>query len=147
MPMTRRINTAIDAAIKKAQGTPGTTPARLAAALDYATSPGGARVRPTILLSVAKACGDDAPKITDAACAIGACGPVATRLPEVEAALRGAPATPGSIAQITDADLAAHIAPIDDMRADAAYRSESAGELLRRCLTAALDATTKSAAA
>ncbi|SLN57735.1 Farnesyl diphosphate synthase [Roseovarius gaetbuli] len=36
-------------------------------ALDYATSPGGARIRPTILMSVAMACGDDRPEISDAA--------------------------------------------------------------------------------
>lgn len=41
-------------------------PARLAAALRYAVIPGGARIRPTILLSVAMACGDDRPELADA---------------------------------------------------------------------------------
>jgi geranylgeranyl diphosphate synthase type II len=44
-------------------------PARLSAALDYALRPGGARIRPTILLSVALACGDDQPEVADAAAA------------------------------------------------------------------------------
>ena len=48
-------------------GQSGTTPPRLASALDYAVTPGGARIRPTILLSVALACGEDQPQIADAA--------------------------------------------------------------------------------
>ncbi|MFD0858484.1 polyprenyl synthetase family protein [Roseovarius aquimarinus] len=47
-------------------GTRG-APARLASALGYAVSPGGARIRPTILLAVASACGEDRPEIGDAA--------------------------------------------------------------------------------
>ncbi len=43
------------------------TPPLLAAALPYGVFPGGARIRPTILLSVAMACGDDMPAVTDAA--------------------------------------------------------------------------------
>ncbi len=42
-------------------------PQRLAAALGHATMSGGARIRPTILLSVALACGDDRPRLSDAA--------------------------------------------------------------------------------
>jgi geranylgeranyl diphosphate synthase type II len=42
-------------------------PPRLAAALPYAVFPGGARIRPTILLAVATACGDDRPEVSDAA--------------------------------------------------------------------------------
>ncbi|MBD3763736.1 MAG: polyprenyl synthetase family protein [Rhodobacterales bacterium] len=44
-------------------------PPRLAEALPFAVFPGGARVRPTILMSVAQACGDDRPDLTDAAAA------------------------------------------------------------------------------
>jgi geranylgeranyl diphosphate synthase type II len=44
----------------------GEAPTRLAAALQYAVTPGGARIRPTILLSVAMACGDDRPGLADA---------------------------------------------------------------------------------
>ncbi|NHQ74958.1 polyprenyl synthetase family protein [Roseovarius gahaiensis] len=46
-----------------------TAPAKLSQALSYAILPGGARIRPTILLSVAGACGDDCPAMSDAAAA------------------------------------------------------------------------------
>ena len=65
--MKERIEAAIRAAVRGGQRDPA--PARLAAALDYAVSPGGARIRPTILLSVAGACGDDRPALADAAAA------------------------------------------------------------------------------
>lgn len=67
--------------------------------------------------------------VTKAALAIGACGPVATRLPLAEAALCGhAP----NASRITDDMVADAIAPIDDMRADAGYRYTAAAELMRR---------------
>jgi len=44
-------------------------PGHLARAVEYAVTPGGARIRPTILTSVALACGDDRPALTDAAAA------------------------------------------------------------------------------
>ena len=50
-----------------AHGQGGVAPAKLASALEYAVTPGGARIRPTILLSVAMACGDDRPALADAA--------------------------------------------------------------------------------
>jgi geranylgeranyl diphosphate synthase type II len=62
-----RIDSAVRNAVKLGQVKPA--PARLAAALEYATTPGGARIRPTILVSVALACGDDKPGMTDAAAA------------------------------------------------------------------------------
>jgi geranylgeranyl diphosphate synthase, type II len=67
MPLQARIEGAITAAIRAGQG--GAAPGRLAAALDYAVTPGGARIRPTILMSVAMACGDDRPGLTDVAAA------------------------------------------------------------------------------
>jgi len=45
----------------------GKFPEGLRSAIEYSVFPGGARIRPTILISVAKACGDDMPEITDAA--------------------------------------------------------------------------------
>ena len=42
-------------------------PQRLAGAISHAVLPGGARIRPTILLSVTMACGDDRPELADAA--------------------------------------------------------------------------------
>ena len=67
MRLSDRIDAAVDAAIRSGQG--GAAPARLAAALNYAVTPGGARIRPTILLSVAMACGDDNPALADTAAA------------------------------------------------------------------------------
>lgn len=67
MPLTARIEAAIDAAVTRGQA--GHAPAKLAGALDHAIRPGGARIRPTILLSVAMACGDDDPRLADAAAA------------------------------------------------------------------------------
>lgn len=65
MKISERIETTMAQAIHTGQG--GVAPAKLAAALGYAVTPGGARIRPTILTSVAMACGDDRPALTDAA--------------------------------------------------------------------------------
>ena len=62
-----RIEAALTAAVKLSQAS--SAPQKLAHALDFALFPGGARIRPTILLSVALACGDDRPDISDAAAA------------------------------------------------------------------------------
>ena len=59
----------IEQALKGALAVTRSAPPRLAEALPYAVFPGGARVRPTILLSVALACGDDRPDLSDAAAA------------------------------------------------------------------------------
>jgi len=67
MPLSARIDAAVSSAIRAGQA--GPAPAKLAAALDYAVTPGGARIRPTILLSVAMACGDDRPGLASAAAA------------------------------------------------------------------------------
>ncbi len=67
MPLEFRIEAALDRAIRHGQD--GEAPPRLSSALGYAVTPGGARIRPTILLSVAMACGDDRPEIADAAAA------------------------------------------------------------------------------
>lgn len=67
MALQTRIERAIAAAIAIGHG--GEAPPRLADALEYAVTPGGARIRPTILLSVARACGDDRPALADAAAA------------------------------------------------------------------------------
>jgi CO/xanthine dehydrogenase FAD-binding subunit len=69
--------------------------------------------------------------VAEAALAIGACGPVAARLPKAEAALVGQPMDPGLI---NASHLQGYLAPIDDMRADAAYRTTVATELVQRIL-------------
>lgn len=67
MGLNTRIEAAIAEAVSVGQGRGQVTPPRLASALHYATAPGGARIRPTICMSVAMACGDDQPAIADAA--------------------------------------------------------------------------------
>jgi len=67
MALDTRIEAAVAAALRIGQG--GDAPPRLASALPYAVNPGGARIRPTILISVALACGDNRPRLTDAAAA------------------------------------------------------------------------------
>lgn len=67
MDFAARIDTAITDAIRQGQAAP--SPARLASALHYTVTPGGARIRPSILLSVATACGDRTPELSDAAAA------------------------------------------------------------------------------
>jgi geranylgeranyl diphosphate synthase type II len=65
MDLQTRIEQSIQTAIEAGQT--GSVPQKLASALDYAVTPGGARIRPTILLSVAMACGDDTPELSNAA--------------------------------------------------------------------------------
>ncbi len=71
--------------------------------------------------------------VIEAALAVGSCGPVATRLPRIEADMIGKPLDP---ALVCDAMVADAVQPIDDIRADADYRATSAAELLRRTLSA-----------
>ncbi|MCL4104896.1 UNVERIFIED_CONTAM: hypothetical protein GTU68_018603 [Idotea baltica] len=54
-------------ALGQGKRTMSAAPPLLSSALNYAVTPGGARIRPTILMSVAMACGDDQPRLSDAA--------------------------------------------------------------------------------
>ncbi|MCE8469095.1 polyprenyl synthetase family protein, partial [Rhodovulum sulfidophilum] len=65
MDISARIEAAMRQAI--AEGQAGAAPGKLASAFEYALTPGGARIRPTICLNVARACGDDRPALADAA--------------------------------------------------------------------------------
>ncbi|MBJ6372206.1 FAD binding domain-containing protein [Sedimentitalea arenosa] len=67
------------------------------------------------------------------ALSVGACSAVATRLNELEAALRGAPIAELS-ERIAEPEVARALSPIDDMRADASYRVVAATRLLRRAV-------------
>ncbi|MCX7289175.1 MAG: polyprenyl synthetase family protein [Rhodobacterales bacterium] len=70
MDLSTRLESALAGAVLLGQRSPAgaeAVPQRLAAALGHATMSGGARIRPTILLSVALACGDDRPALSDAA--------------------------------------------------------------------------------
>ena len=76
-------------------------------------------------------------RIGEAFVAVGSCSPVAVRLPQVEAALRGALVTE-AVSRIRAEDIQAAIAPIDDVRATAVYRREAAVELVRRAVAEAV---------
>ena len=72
-------------------------------------------------------------KVTGAAIAIGACGPTAQRLPLLEAWLTQHHRLPDHLAPFL------RLAPITDIRADAAYRLEAAAILIRRTLITLLE--------
>jgi xanthine dehydrogenase iron-sulfur cluster and FAD-binding subunit A len=76
-------------------------------------------------------------RVVEAAVAVGACSPVAVRLPLVEAALLGAPVGEAA-ARVRAADVQAALSPINDVRATAEYRSGAAVELVRRAVAEAL---------
>jgi CO/xanthine dehydrogenase FAD-binding subunit len=72
-------------------------------------------------------------RVASARIAVGACSPVAERLPRLEAALAGAPLD-GRLAERVEAAHLAPLAPIDDVRGSAAYRSDAVVIVLRRLL-------------
>ncbi|WP_412554754.1 FAD binding domain-containing protein [Shimia sp. MIT1388] len=76
--------------------------------------------------------------ITDAAISVGACGPVAIRAATLEKALIGASTESAdqlvSLALLDDA-----LAPISDVRGDAAYREAAALELVQRAIADVLE--------
>lgn len=77
--------------------------------------------------------------VARAAIAVGACSPVAVRLPALEARLVGRPLD-ARLAEVVAEDDRAVLAPIDDVRASATYRSEAAIELVRRAIADAVAA-------
>lgn len=71
--------------------------------------------------------------VEDAAISVGACGPVAVRLPSVETALRGVELAKAAAA-VREADVVAALAPISDIRSTEVYRLQSAFALVRDCV-------------
>ncbi|MCL3883089.1 polyprenyl synthetase family protein [Marivita sp. GX14005] len=67
MDFSERIESAVARAVARCRDP--AAPQRLGAAIDYAVMPGGARIRPTILLGVATACAGGRAEIEDAAAA------------------------------------------------------------------------------
>lgn len=67
MKPVNRIEKALQEAL--ASSASAETPPRLAAALQHAVFPAGARIRPRLCLAVATACGDDDPELVDAVAA------------------------------------------------------------------------------
>ena len=76
-------------------------------------------------------------RVHEAAIAVGACSAVACRLFAVEAALTGA-----AVSELPDridpSAVVAALAPIDDIRATAAYRARAAAELVHRAVIEAM---------
>ncbi|MDJ0944817.1 MAG: FAD binding domain-containing protein [Kiloniellales bacterium] len=77
----------------------------------------------------------EAGRVADARVAIGACAPVARRLPALEAALKGRALDAGLGESVAPDHLRGALAPIDDVRASADYRRDAAETALRRCLS------------
>jgi CO/xanthine dehydrogenase FAD-binding subunit len=72
-------------------------------------------------------------RVASARIAVGACSPVAERLPKLEAALAGAPLD-AHLADRVEVSHLAPLSPIDDVRGSAAYRSDATVTVLRRLL-------------
>lgn len=64
MTMTSRIEQALERSLNLADSP--SAPPRLLAAMRHAVFPGGARIRPQLCLAVARACGEDAPELSNA---------------------------------------------------------------------------------
>lgn len=87
----------------------------------------------SITMTAALICRDNAGLITNARIAVGACSPVAQRLPALEQALIGK-----SLQEVAvEADHLAPLSPIDDVRGSADYRLDVVAEQIRRAITKA----------
>ena len=86
----------------------------------------------SIAMAAAVVVPDPDGRIAQARVAVGACSPVAQRLPALERALIGTPAA--DAAACVQADQLAPLAPIDDIRGSGAYRLDAVVALLRRLL-------------
>jgi CO/xanthine dehydrogenase FAD-binding subunit len=87
----------------------------------------------SIVMVAAVVVRDPSDRITSARVAVGACSPVARRLPDLEAALVGVALAPG-IGDLAADEHLAPLSPIDDVRGSAAYRRQAALVLVRRAL-------------
>lgn len=92
----------------------------------------------SIAMVAARAELDAEGRIARASVAVGSCSPVARRLPALEAALVGA--RRGDLAAVIRPELIEGLAPISDVRADAAYRAAVVPVLVRRALDACMEA-------
>lgn len=92
-------------------------------------------LRAYLVISIAMAGGvvrvDSSGRVEDVALSLGACSPVAVRLPAIEAALRGQPVSAALIDCVTPERVQPAIQPIDDVRASAAYRADAAVQVVR----------------
>jgi CO/xanthine dehydrogenase FAD-binding subunit len=86
-----------------------------------------------VMVGAALEVGQDG-RVAVARLAVGACAPVARRLPAAEQALAGAPCD-DRLGGLLQPEHVGGLSPIDDLRASAAYRSDVALTLLRRAVT------------
>jgi CO/xanthine dehydrogenase FAD-binding subunit len=86
-----------------------------------------------VMVGAALEVGQDG-RVAVARLAVGACAPVARRLPAAEQALAGA-SCDDRLGALLQPEHVGGLSPIDDMRASAAYRSDVALTLLRRAVT------------
>ena len=89
----------------------------------------------SIVMVAANLVADSAGRICEALICVGSCSPKALRLAELEQALAGQPLNAGLSKLVRPEHLSA-LAPIDDVRATAAYRMDAAGILVKRALEA-----------
>lgn len=92
----------------------------------------------SIAMVAAGIAADAAGRVSHAVVAVGACSPVAMRLPELEADLIGRPAD-GALGDLVEARHVAALAPIDDVRGSAGYRLEAAREIVARAIRMAVE--------
>lgn len=91
----------------------------------------------SIAMVAARLALDPQGRVASAAVAVGACSPVARRLPALEAALLGQPAA--AVPGLVRPELIEGLAPISDIRAAADYRAAAVPVLVRRALAACLE--------
>ena len=89
----------------------------------------------SIVMVAANLVADSGGRIREALICVGSCSPKALRLVELEQALAGQPLNAGLSKLVRPEHLSA-LAPIDDVRATAAYRMDAAGILIKRALEA-----------
>jgi N-methylhydantoinase B len=98
----------------------------------------------SVAMAAAVVATDGEDVIVEARIAVGACTPVATRLPLLEAALVGRSAAAAE--KIVEDEHLAPLAPIDDVRASAAFRRAAAATLVRDLLAGLSAAAERKAA-
>jgi CO/xanthine dehydrogenase FAD-binding subunit len=108
-------------------------PAPLAAAHSHFAKLGARKYLVISIAMVAAVIETERNIVQAARVAVGACSPVAARLPALEAALVGLKMDK-ALGDTAEAQHLAPLKPIDDVRADATYRLEAALTLVRRTL-------------
>ncbi len=130
-------------------------PDEILVAIHVPAQPEGARstflklgARAYLVISIASVAAviatDDTGQVTAARIAVGACSAAPQRLSTLEDRLIGQPA--GDLAALVEPEDLAALAPIDDVRASAAYRRDAALVLVRRALAQLADKPMEAAA-